>query len=59
MANINKDKIARHYKQGLNAEDNQIPFFLPYESTSKDLLEVMLRSIGGLSKVKENPVVKP
>ncbi|KAK5827638.1 hypothetical protein F5H01DRAFT_375445 [Linnemannia elongata] len=59
MANINKDRIARHYKQGLNAEDKQIPFFLPYESTSKDLLESMLRTIGVLSKVKETPVVKP
>ncbi|KAF9286700.1 Stress-induced-phosphoprotein 1 [Linnemannia elongata] len=59
MANINKERIAQHYKQGLDAEDKQIPFFLPYESTSKDLLEVMLRTIGGLSKVKETPVVKP
>ncbi|KAG0041136.1 hypothetical protein BGZ90_010052, partial [Linnemannia elongata] len=59
MPNINKDRIARHYKQGLDAEEKQIPFFLPYESTSKKLLELMLRTIGGLSKVKENPVIKP
>ncbi|KAF9117525.1 Stress-induced-phosphoprotein 1 [Mortierella sp. GBA39] len=59
MANRNTDIIARHYEQGLNAEEKQIPFFLPYESTSKELLELMLRNIGGLSMVKENPVVKP
>ncbi|KAF9203844.1 hypothetical protein BGZ59_001405, partial [Podila verticillata] len=43
---------------GLNAEEKQIPFFLPYESTSKEMLELMLRTIGGLSKGKEKPVVK-
>ncbi|KAG9326448.1 hypothetical protein KVV02_001627 [Mortierella alpina] len=58
MANGNTDSIARHYEQGLKAEEKQIPFFLPYGSTSKELLEVMLRTIGGLNKVKEKPVVK-
>ncbi|KAG0292804.1 Stress-induced-phosphoprotein 1 [Linnemannia gamsii] len=59
MTNGNRDITARHYEQGLNTEENQIPFFLPYKSTSKELLELMLRSIGGLSMVKEKPVVKP
>ncbi|KFH69475.1 hypothetical protein MVEG_04287 [Podila verticillata NRRL 6337] len=58
MANRNTDSIARHYEQGLNAEEKQIPFFLPYESTSKEMLELMLRHIGRLSKGKEKPVVK-
>jgi hypothetical protein len=50
--------IARHYEQGLEAEGKQMPFFLPYKSTSKELLELMLRSIGRLSMVKDKPVVK-
>lgn len=58
MANGKTGSIARHYEQGLNAEEKQIPFFLPYESTSKEMLELMLRTIGGLSKGKEKPVVK-
>ncbi|KAF9098099.1 Stress-induced-phosphoprotein 1, partial [Mortierella sp. AM989] len=58
MADRNTDSIARHYEQGLNAEEKQIPFFLPYESTSKEMLELMLQNIGRLSKVKEKPVVK-
>ncbi|KAI1315840.1 Stress-induced-phosphoprotein 1 [Mortierella claussenii] len=58
VANGNTDVIARHYKQGLDAEEKQIPFFLPYESTSKEMLEAMLRNIGGFSKGKEKPVVK-
>ncbi|KAK3835551.1 MAG: hypothetical protein J3R72DRAFT_494169 [Linnemannia gamsii] len=59
MASRNTDNIARHYEQGLNAEGKQIPFLLPYESTSKEMLELMLRTIGGFSKVKGKPVVKP
>ncbi|KAG0310060.1 Stress-induced-phosphoprotein 1 [Dissophora globulifera] len=58
MADRNMDSIARYYEQGLNAEEKQIPFFLPYESTSKEILELMLRTIGGLSKGKGKPVVK-
>ncbi|KAF9328543.1 Stress-induced-phosphoprotein 1 [Podila minutissima] len=58
IANGDTDSIARHYGQGLNAEEKQIPFFLPYDSTSKEILELMLRNNGGLSKVKEKPVVK-
>ncbi|KAF9981247.1 hypothetical protein BGZ65_004160 [Modicella reniformis] len=56
--NIDTDSMARYYEQGLNAEGKQIPFFLPYESTTKELLETMLRTIGGLSKIKGKPVVK-
>lgn len=48
----NKDNIERHYKQGLNAEEKQIPFFLPYESTSKEMLELVLPNARGLSKEK-------
>ncbi|KAG0207098.1 Stress-induced-phosphoprotein 1 [Mortierella sp. GBA30] len=59
MENRNTDIIARHYEQGLNAEEKQIPYFLPYKSTSKELLELILRNIGVLSMVKEKPVVKP
>ncbi|KAG0043300.1 hypothetical protein BGZ83_011557 [Gryganskiella cystojenkinii] len=58
FANRDRDSIARHYEQGLNAEAKQIPFFLPYESTSKEMLELPLRKIGGLVKDKEKPVVK-
>ncbi|KAG0300296.1 hypothetical protein BGZ98_009296, partial [Dissophora globulifera] len=58
VADRNTDSIARYYEQGLNAEEKQIPFFLPYESTSKDMLELMLRTMGGLNKGKEKPVVK-
>ncbi|KAG0257105.1 hypothetical protein BGZ95_005326 [Linnemannia exigua] len=58
IENGDTDSIARHYEQGLNAEEKQIPCFLPYKSTSKELLELILRKIGGLSKIKETPVVK-
>jgi len=58
MANRNTDSIALYYEQGLNAEGKQIPFLLPYESTSKELLETMLPTIGGFTKVKGKPVVK-
>ncbi|KAF8977978.1 Stress-induced-phosphoprotein 1 [Entomortierella lignicola] len=58
IENRDTDRIAQYYKQGLDAEEKQIPFFLPYGSTSKDMLELMLRSFGGLSKGKEKPVVK-
>ncbi|KAF9934266.1 Stress-induced-phosphoprotein 1 [Linnemannia zychae] len=55
---INLDRITQHYEQGLNAEEKQIPFFLPYESTSKELLESMLRNFGKLSKDRSKPVAK-
>ncbi|KAG0285659.1 hypothetical protein BGZ98_005423, partial [Dissophora globulifera] len=58
MENGNIDSITRYYEQGLNAEKNQIPYFLPYKSTSKDMLEVLLRTTRGLSKSKGNPVAK-
>ncbi|KAG0220609.1 hypothetical protein BGW41_007782, partial [Actinomortierella wolfii] len=53
------DSITKYYEQGLNAEKEQIPFFLPYQSTNKEILEVALRVTGRSSKVKEKPVVKP
>ncbi|KAF9552832.1 hypothetical protein BGW38_009437, partial [Lunasporangiospora selenospora] len=54
----NKDTMARYYEQGLKAEEKQIPFLLPYESTSKELLELALRSFKVLSKGKGKPVTK-
>ncbi|KAF9969408.1 hypothetical protein BGZ73_008241 [Actinomortierella ambigua] len=48
-----------YYEKGLSAEGEQIPFFLPYDSTSKELLEKMLQAVGVLSRVKDKPVVKP
>ncbi|KAG0221216.1 hypothetical protein BGW41_007109 [Actinomortierella wolfii] len=60
---INTEDIAKYYEKGLNAEKEQMPFFLPYESTCKELLEAMLRSTGVSpaikAEVKEKPVVKP
>ncbi|GJJ78459.1 uncharacterized protein EMPS_10818 [Entomortierella parvispora] len=53
-----QDTIAQHYERGLKAEEKQIPFLLPYESTSKEMLELMLRTLGGRSKGKQNPVFK-
>ncbi|KAG0295940.1 Stress-induced-phosphoprotein 1, partial [Dissophora globulifera] len=58
IADGSKDGIARYYEQGMNAEEKQIPFLLPYKSTSKDMLELLLRTTGELSKGKEKPVVK-
>ncbi|KAF9900955.1 hypothetical protein EC991_006703 [Linnemannia zychae] len=55
---LNINNISRHYEKGLNAEKNQIPFFLPYKSTSKEMLELVLRNLGMLSKDQENPVIK-
>jgi tetratricopeptide (TPR) repeat protein len=58
MVNGDTASIMRHYEQGLNAEEKQIPFFLPYDSTSKDLLALVPQITGGTRKVKETPVVK-
>ncbi|KAF9157991.1 Stress-induced-phosphoprotein 1 [Mortierella sp. AD011] len=58
IPNRNKDVITRHYEQGLNAEEKQILFFLPYESTSKDILELALRDIGGSNRGKGKLSVK-
>lgn len=33
--NYNIKKIKEYYKLGIIAEQNQLPFFIPYDSTSK------------------------
>ncbi|KAG0221258.1 hypothetical protein BGW41_007026 [Actinomortierella wolfii] len=62
-SDMDPDSIAPYYIQGLEAEKEQIPFLLPYDSTSKELLELMLRMTKKLpvinAEVKEKPVVKP
>ncbi|KAF9300775.1 hypothetical protein BGZ91_009736, partial [Linnemannia elongata] len=51
LASVDHRKVPEaYYSLGLCSMPN---------STSKKLLELMLRTIGGLSKVKENPVIKP
>lgn len=36
-------EIKKYYELGLEAEKKQLPFFLPYESNSKRMLEVLLK----------------
>jgi len=38
------DQAEYCYIKGLEAEKDQLPFFLPYESTSKELLEIFLQT---------------
>lgn len=60
LSSENMDAAIRHFEEGLNAEKKQIPFFLPYDSTSKKVLE-MLQNIKQPNKVvnkQPNKVVK-
>ena len=61
LPNGSRDAVMRHFEDGLNAEKKQIPFFLPYDSTTKQMLE-MFRNIeqpNNVVKTKQpNEVVK-
>ena len=49
------DQAELYYFKGLEAEKDQLPFFLPYESTSKELLAVVQQAKDQIP----NPEMKP
>jgi hypothetical protein len=46
-------QIRAHYEKRLEAEKIQLPFFMPYESNNKSMLEIILRMSD--MKVEDKP----
>ncbi len=42
--NLRDDTWRRYYDQASDAEKQQLPFFLPYESASKEMLNLLIRA---------------